>query len=304
MGDAKQGYIRHGSKVAGMVHLYWVAQAHVRRLLCGFSWLSAIVIAAALTSFSPSPAASAEPGSECRAPSDLVKFASPLPVLHNVMATETQIRIAALGSSSTQGVGASSKKMCYPARLEEELNHRHGSRLQFTVSNLGVGGELATDMLARLDTEVLPLKPHLVVWQTGVNDAIVGFSLDDFRTTLVQGVSAIRAAGADVVLMGMQYYPKASRVEMYKDYLKVMRDIAVEMKVPILNRYGIMKYLLDTAQYTPAQLFAPDQFHQNDVSYGCMGRLLAEAIDDAVKPAAHRAAESHVGTGAHRAVVQ
>lgn len=219
----------------------------------------------------------------CRIPLDLVRFSSPLPVMQRAIAFEPAIRIAALGSSSTEGVGASNRKMCYPARLEAELNERHQGKSTFTVSNMGVGGELATDMLARIDREVLELKPHLVVWQTGVNDAIQGISIDDFRTTLVQGIAAIRAAGADVVLLGMQYYPKSSRVPFYRDYLVTMREVAAEADVPLLNRYGIMKHLIDTAKYAPADLLAPDQFHQNDFSYGCIGTQLAEAIGDGMR---------------------
>lgn len=230
----------------------------------------------------------------CIAPRDLVRFRAPLPVLQQALTTEATVRIAALGSSSTQGIGASSRKLCYPSRLEAELNRRHGQQRAFTVANLGVGGELATDMLARLDTEVLALKPHLVIWQTGVNDAIQGVSIDDFRTTLMQGIDAIRAAGADVVLLGMQYYPKSSRVALYKDYLAAMREVASEMQVPLHNRYGIMKHFIDTAKYSASDLLAPDQFHQNDFSYGCVGSLLAEAIDEGMRapPGGRHAATS------------
>lgn len=219
----------------------------------------------------------------CQAPRELVRFSAPLPVMTRAMGSEAVIRIAALGSSSTSGVGASSSKMCYPARLETELNKRYGARSTFSVINLGVGGELATDMLARIDTEVLATRPHLVIWQTGVNDAIQGVSIDDFKTTLTQGIAAIRETGADVVLLGMQYYPKSVRVPLYRNYLVTMREVAAEAGVPLLNRYGIMKHLIDSAQYAPADLFAPDQFHQNDLSYGCVSALLADAIDEEVR---------------------
>lgn len=222
----------------------------------------------------------------CRAPRELVRFSAPLPVMTRAMGSmgsEPVVRIAALGSSSTSGVGASSSKMCYPARLEAELNRRYGARSTFSVINLGVGGELATDMLARIDTEVLATRPHLVIWQTGVNDAIQGVSIDDFKTTLTQGIAAIRAMGADVVFLGMQYYPRSVRVPLYRNYLVTMREVAAEANVPLLNRYGIMKHLIDSAQYAPTDLLAPDQFHQNDLSYGCVSALLADAIDEEVR---------------------
>lgn len=212
----------------------------------------------------------------------MVRFRAPLPQLQKAIASKATVRIAALGSSSTAGTGASNRNMCYPSLLETELNRRHKGWRTFSVANLGVGGELATDMLARLDSEVLAGKPNLVIWQTGVNDAIQGVSIDDFRTTLIQGISAIRAGGADVVLLGMQYYPKSSRVALYKDYLATMRDVATEMNVPILNRYGIFKHLIDTAKVSVAELLSADQFHQNDFSYGCVSNLLADALDESM----------------------
>jgi acyl-CoA thioesterase-1 len=50
--------------------------------------------------------------------------------------------IVAIGSSSTQGVGASDQAHTYPALLAEELQRRW-PRLAVTVVNKGVGGERA-----------------------------------------------------------------------------------------------------------------------------------------------------------------
>jgi hypothetical protein len=47
-----------------------------------------------------------------------------------------------------------------------------------------------------------------------------------------------------------------------------------------------MKNLVTSAQYTPQQLLAADQFHPNDFSYGCLGSLMAEALQSEVAPAA------------------
>lgn len=173
--------------------------------------------------------------------------------------------------------------MCYPARLEAELNRRHGADAQFEVVNLGVGGELAENMLARIDRDVISRKPNLVIWQTGVNDVIRGVPLEEFRTNLVQGIDAVLAAGADLMLLDSQYYPKSMMVPGFREYLVTMRQVAREKGVPIVSRYAIMKHLIDSAQYTPTQLLAPDQFHLNDLSYGCLGSMLADAIGDGLK---------------------
>ena len=68
-------------------------------------------------------------------------------------------------------------------------------------------------------------------------------------------------------------------------YLAALRQIAEARKVPILQRFAIMKYLVTSAQYTPQQLLAPDLFHPNDFTYGCLGRFLADALQDEVRRA-------------------
>ncbi len=201
------------------------------------------------------------------------------------MTRDGDFRIVALGSSSTQGAGASHPKMCYPAQLEAELNRRFHPDKHFEVVNRGVGGEMASDMLARLDSQVLSLKPDLVIWQTGVNDAIAGVSLEDFRMELGQGIDAIKAAGADVILLDLQYYPRSERVAGYRDYLRAMATVATEKAVPILRRHAYMKHLLDSRKFTAAQILAPDLFHLNDLSYRCLGNMVADAIGDGLEQA-------------------
>lgn len=221
----------------------------------------------------------------CKAPRELGRLTIPLERVRAAMASDRDFRIVALGSSSTQGAGASSPKMCYPAQLEAELNRRFNPDKHFEVVNLGVGGEMANDMLARIDRDVLPLKPDLVIWQTGVNDAIVGRPVEDFMTEIAQGVDAIRASGADVILLDLQYYPKSERVTGYKSYLQAMWSVALEKSVPVLKRHAFMKYLLDSRQFTASQILAPDLFHLNDLSYRCLGNLVADAIGDGLERA-------------------
>jgi len=71
---------------------------------------------------SPAVANAAPP---CEAPVNLLRFNAPLPGLSSALASSMPIRIVALGSSSTQGIGASSPKACYPSRLQAELRKRY-----------------------------------------------------------------------------------------------------------------------------------------------------------------------------------
>ena len=44
-----------------------------------------------------------------------------------------------------------------------------------------------------------------------------------------------------------------------------------------------MKHLVKSGQHTPEQLLAPDNFHLNDLSYGCLADLMADAIEEQIK---------------------
>lgn len=220
----------------------------------------------------------------CLVPKELGRFVSPLPNLTRTVTSTNGIHIIALGSSSTAGSGASSQLASYPARLDAELDRRF-PRKDFIVTNYGTGGQLARDMLARIREDVLTQKPALVIWQTGVNDAVQDVGVEAFQETLETGIRDLRTAGIDVVLVDMQFYPRSERVAVYGDYLKAMRVVAETQSVPLFGRFAIMKHLVKTGQYTTDQLLAPDNFHLNDLSYGCLADLLADAIEEQVKAA-------------------
>lgn len=226
------------------------------------------------------PAQAAKP--HCHVPKELGRFGAPLPNLTHTVATQSGIHIIALGSSSTAGSGASSQLASYPARLDAELDRRF-ARKDFIVTNYGTGGQLASDMLTRIREDVLLQMPALVIWQTGVNDAVQDVGLDRFRDTLQRGVRELKRAGIDVILVDMQFYPRSERVAVYGDYLNAMRTVASDENIPLFGRFAIMKHLVKSGQYTSSQLLAPDNFHLNDLSYGCLADLLADAIEEQVK---------------------
>ncbi len=217
----------------------------------------------------------------CQAPASLLHFEAPLPHLSADLAAKKPVRIVALGSSSTQGIGASSPKASYPVKLQAELQRRFPAS-RITVDNLGVGGQLASDMLARLDQDVLKRRPTLVIWQTGVNDAMRHKDLAQFRETVLRGIDTMRSKGIDVVLLDMQYFPRAEKNRDFARYLVAMRQIADARKIPILQRFAIMKHLVTSAQFTVQQLLASDLFHPNDLTYGCLGSMLADALQSEV----------------------
>ena len=222
----------------------------------------------------------------CTAPVELIKLQAPLPKLLAAVRTDAPLTIVALGSSSTSGAGASSSAHSYPARLEKELR-TVWPKNSVRVINAGVGGQLARHMIVRIDRDVLSRNPQLVIWQTGVNDAIKGVPLDKFKEQLRNGMDQFRKAGVDVVLIDQQYYPRFKKLKDGPLYMAAIRDVAAQYGAPVVQRFRIMQHLIDSAQFTTATLLSSDQFHLNDRSYDCLGHLLAQSL---------RSAETFVAT--------
>lgn len=218
----------------------------------------------------------------CDAPRELVRFAVGLPAVSRALAQGRAVEVVAIGSSSTAGSGASSPQASYPARLEAELLRRFPGK-DFNVHNFGIGGQLARDMLARIEDTVVGLKPALVIWQTGVNDATHDVGVDAFRQVLDRGIKLLKSQGIDVILVDMQFYPRSERVASYREYLKAMRVAADAHSVGLFPRYAIMRHMVRSGQHAPEALLAPDNFHLNDLSYGCLADLMADGIEEQLK---------------------
>jgi lysophospholipase L1-like esterase len=224
----------------------------------------------------------ADAAGACEAPRELVRFEPPLRNLAKAVASTRIVRIVALGSSSTAGTGASAPANAYPARLDAELDRRFPGH-DFQVINRGVGGQLAAHMQARIASDVLPLEPALVIWQTGVNDAIQNVGVAAFRRTLDAGIAALKAAGSDVLLVGLQYYPRSERVAAYPAYRDALRETAKSHGLGEFRRFAVMRHYIESGRHRPEDLLAADRFHMNDFSYGCLAVLLAEAIAENVR---------------------
>lgn len=239
---------------------------------------------------SAAAAQSATPTPACGAP-DLLRFTSPLGHTARRLAGGGPLVIVAIGSSSTYGAGASSPAASYPSRLAVELKQRFPGR-DITVLNRGVNGQESGQMVARFDSDVIAAHPDLVLWQVGTNSVMRDHSLKSHAALLHEGIARLKEAGADVVLMDMQYAPRV----LAKSEVQGMEDqIAFAAKaenVDLFGRFALMRNWYEV-QHLPFDTFvAPDRLHMNDWGYACVAKLLAGAIAEA---ATRPVAAAHAG---------
>jgi lysophospholipase L1-like esterase len=196
------------------------------------------------------------------------------------------LTVIAFGSSSTQGVGASSPAHAYPALLEEDLRRMLGAGAIVKVVNRGIGGEDADDMLARLSKDVLSQRPDLVIWQTGTNDPLRKVPLDRFIEETREGVQQMRGAGIDVLLMEPQDCRLMRMTQGASGYRDALRAIGKEMGVPVIRRSDLMRAWLAEGRLTERQLMSPDGLHMADQGYAQLAAEVAREVmaDAGLKP--------------------
>jgi lysophospholipase L1-like esterase len=237
----------------------------------------------------PAPDADAPHGAgPCAVPGAANAVAAPLTHVASHLRESRSIRVLAIGSSSTVGVGASSPRSNYTARLEHELEATFRG-LDVVIVNRGVSGEMAAATARRLRTEVVLHQPDLVLWQVGTNDALARVSPDEFRDTLADTIRWIRSNGTDVVLVGLQYTRRLARDEHYLRIKEVVREVAAQESVPLVRRFEAMQHIATVR--AQQNLLALDDFHLNDLGYQCMAEHIARAIVASifVRPAARGA---------------
>lgn len=226
------------------------------------------------------PAQAAPKLNPCVAPAELVRLDHPLLRTSQRLAAGLAITIVAVGSSSTQGAGASSPDRSYPSRLEAEFKAIY-PRAQVRVVNRGVGGETMRDMLARFDTEVFPEKPDLVIWQVGSNSLLRDQPVGPSIELLIDGLNRIRSAGIDPILMNPQYAPKVIAKQESNRMVDMIDATARQARAGLFQRFAVMRYWRLTEDIPFSAFLSPDELHMNDWSYGCIGKLLAAAVAEA-----------------------
>jgi acyl-CoA thioesterase I len=107
-----------------------------------------------------------------------------------------------LGDSLTAGLGLD-EGQAYPARVAERLAAR-GTPIR--AINAGVSGDTTAGGLARIDW-LLRQHPDMIVVGLGGNDGLRGLPLEAIEKNLREILRRSRAAGAQVLLLGMKIPP-------------------------------------------------------------------------------------------------
>jgi GDSL-like Lipase/Acylhydrolase family len=237
-------------------------------------WIAALVAVLACAC-----AAIAADNPDCAAASHLVSADYPLPrVAAAVQARQLDILVIGAGSSTLMGPGGTD--LAYPARLQAILTKRLPD-VKVRVATNVKPRRSAAEMEESFEKILMEEKPKVVIWQSGTVDAITGVDPEEYRTTLDEGVEALRAGGADVVLMNMQYSPRTESMIAIHTYADNMRLVSQQRQVPLLDRFAIMKHWSEAGTFDLNA--ATRKVEMAARIHDCVAQLLADLLRDGAK---------------------
>ena len=214
----------------------------------------------------------------CLAPKGGHKATGSLPHVAARLIAGQPVVIIAFGSSSTQGHGSTAPEFTYPNRLAAQLKRQYPTA-DITVLNRGKGGEDAPEMLRRLQTEVIDMKPDLVIWQVGTNAVLRNIDPADVAKLVEDGVGRIQAAGSDIVLVDPQYSPRVNeKAENAGKMVKLLNRVAELRHVGIFPRFEVMRDWHERQSIPIDNFVIADGLHMSDWGYACFAQLLGDDI--------------------------
>ncbi|WP_208508097.1 arylesterase [Variovorax paradoxus] len=137
--------------------------------------------------------------------------------------------------------------------LEKRLAQQ---KVDATVVNASISGDTSSGGRARFAALLTQHKPSHVVLELGANDALRGLPLTDTEANLLQITQSAQAAGAKVLIVGIQVPPNYGG-----DYTR--RFEAVFAKVASTTKSALVPFLLKGVADAPnaMSLFQADRIH-------------------------------------------
>jgi acyl-CoA thioesterase-1 len=144
----------------------------------------------------------------------------------------------------------------WAALLQERLERE---RIRARVVNASISGDTTAGGASRLAALLREHRPTHVLIELGGNDALRGLPLESTRANLVKMVQQSKAAGAKVLIAGMQMPPNYGK--RYADDFAALFAAVAKAEGAALVPF-ILAGIADGPE--PVALFQPDRIHPNE----------------------------------------
>ena len=218
----------------------------------------------------------------CPVPENLALRDMPLPAVKRAVAAGGGLTVLVMGGAAMAGKAAGDTALTLPARLEAAL----GAALPGVAVRVVDGSvprataESGVQTMARVLGEI---RPSLVIWAAGAREAVLGLDVEPYVAALQQGIQAVQKAGADLILLDMQYAPSITRIANLAPFRAALAGTAASHDVPLLERYELMMRWNDDGLLN---LDARDSEERRMVArklFGCLAQALAAPIAAAAR---------------------
>lgn len=204
-------------------------------------------------------------------------FISLLPIIEaKAQINQEEQTILVVGDSISAEYGLE-RGMGWVALLQEQLQ-KNGFE-QTRVINASISGDTTAGGRARLPSALKKNYPTLVIIELGANDALRGLPLTQSHDNLKAMVEMSQAAGADVLLLGMQVPPNYG-ASYTKQFAQIYESIAAESDIAL-----VPLFLAGIADIADANLyFQHDRIHPNEKAQPIMLQNVWPQIKTHINP--------------------
>lgn len=214
----------------------------------------------------------------CAVPPDTFEDEPVLTKTAKALKQGKKVLVVAMGGASTLGNAAGGIENSWPGRFAAALTARFPDA-QIAVVNRGAPRMTASDMTARLERDILDMRPSLVILETGTTDAVRNVDPGSFRDAVQSAIEQVREDGPEIVLMDMQYSRRTHAVINFDRYLAAMREVANIFNVPLFPRHELMR--LWTEEGGELELPTRDREKRRQQAawlYTCIGNAMADFV--------------------------
>lgn len=234
------------------------------------------LIAALLAILAGSSSAwAAEPAPDpCAVPDHVLTIDAALPRAYERLKRTAALPILVLNTANPRPAKAEPN---YPMLLERDLAARlPGTKVSVIVRN--APGATTQAMLPVMDGALAAEHPALLVWQVGTVDAMRNIGPDGFGEAVAAGIDHAHAAGADIIVMDMQYSPQTSQLINFRPYLDYVEWQTQNADVFHFPRYEMMRYWLDEGELGFSSASREEMLRAYRFVHRCVGHVLADTV--------------------------
>jgi hypothetical protein len=219
-----------------------------------------ILLAAALLAAFAAPALA----QGCPAPGPAAEMRAPLPRFAAAVASGGPIEVLAVGLGNMRSGGMEGP---FANAFHEALQRGLPGR-EVRVTVVPTPGMLAKDAADRVRRGVAEGEPALVVWRTGLADALAVTDPARFRRIVQRAAAWISAQNADLVLVDLAYTGAGAHEPTYRRYVDALAQVGRDGEAAVFRRYAI------TEAWSRAGV-APGQMAESEA---CLAQILAAAV--------------------------